>query len=330
MNPLRPALLILIVAALLLGQTGPAAAQDAFALEIFNAVNALRASRGLAPYNWDAGLASYALQHCQYMISSGNLSHVHSDGSLPWQNGIQENIAMGSTNFMNAAVVINSIWSDEIHMKPMIGYSGGAAGVGVAYSGGNVYVTFDMRPAGVSVSTSTPTGIVTSAPGTRTATSSARVTSVTPTPPVPLSPRQTSTSNPDGSVMHVVGYGQTLVTIAQMYGVTVDDIRRMNNMAAGSSAIYAGQKLLIRPPQPAIATPTITATPLPSATPTEEPSPTAAATATRLSPNPSATPTPPAAAEPMSTRQVALLIFGLLALGGAVFLAVQTFPRLRR
>ena len=93
----------------------------------------------------------------------------------------------------------------------------------------------------------------------------------------------TSTPNADGSTTHVVQYGETLIEIAQAYGITLTQLYA-NNPALDpqNPKYYAGEVLIIRPavsPTPAISP---TNTPRP---PTYTPRPTRTATATR-------TPTP--------------------------------------
>ena len=109
-----------------------------------------------------------------------------------------------------------------------------------------------------------------------------------------------STPNPDGSIYHVVGYGQALWSIAVAYNTTIDKLRALNGLSA-SATLRIGQKLLIRQADPPTLTPTITRTvPLPSRTPTAtKPSRTPTLTRT-ATPSPSAsatitvTPTPTA------------------------------------
>ena len=50
---------------------------------------------------------------------------------------------------------------------------------------------------------------------------------------------------PDGSVYHIVGYGQVLINIAAAYGVRPGDLAALNRITPDK--IYDGQKLLIRP-----------------------------------------------------------------------------------
>ncbi len=54
-----------------------------------------------------------------------------------------------------------------------------------------------------------------------------------------------STARLDGDVIHQVGYGQTLWSIAVYYGTTIEQIRKLNNLSADNT-IYEGQKLLVK------------------------------------------------------------------------------------
>jgi hypothetical protein len=77
---------------------------------------------------------------------------------------------------------------------------------------------------------------------------------------VPLAPLFTSTPNTDGSIVHVVGSGQSLWSIAIAYGVKIVDILKNSNLPSTTNVVYIGQKLIIRKGSPATQTPTITAT----------------------------------------------------------------------
>jgi LysM repeat protein len=81
------------------------------------------------------------------------------------------------------------------------------------------------------------------------------VASPTPAPPSP-------TPGPAGApVTYKIQPGDSLSSIAQKFGVTVDDIVKANNIE-NPNEIYAGQEIIIPPPkpggagQPAEATPT--------------------------------------------------------------------------
>jgi LysM repeat protein len=111
--------------------------------------------------------------------------------------------------------------------------------------------------------------------------------SSTPNPLITLAgPMVTATTHKDGSVVHIVRYGQTLVQIAKAYGVTINDLFAANgSLDPTSAAIYAGQALVIHLPYTVTPTPTITLTPRP---PTRTPLPTRTATPYR-SPTPTIT-----------------------------------------
>ena len=247
--------------------------------DIIAAVNALRASQGLAPYQVDGGLMSYAQEHAEYMANINRGTHQHSDGSTPSDHGVTENVAGGTDGYLTTNVIIYTIWADSVHRHTMTGYSAGSVGAGVASNGKNVFVSLNVRPSGAAV-------------GSPNSGSSGSTGKSASTAVVLIAPVVTSTPRPDGSIVHVVGYGQSLWQIAITYGVHIDDIRALNGLPAGSTTIYEGQKLIIFPA--GSVTPQMTALPtLPAATSSPLPEPTAtrrlpAAT----SPTPTKTPKP--------------------------------------
>jgi murein DD-endopeptidase MepM/ murein hydrolase activator NlpD len=83
----------------------------------------------------------------------------------------------------------------------------------------------------------------------------------------------TATPQFDGTVTHVVQYGQTLLTIAQAYGITVEELRTLNGFAPDFTAIWPDDVLIIRKGTGA-SEPTATAETTPTATPTLTPRPT--------------------------------------------------------
>ena len=214
-------------------------------MAIISAVNALRASQGLPPYVVDQGLMAYALEHSRYQASLHTATHQHSDGSTVWQHGMDENIAVGMLNYLTPEYAVFTIWSDAIHMKTMVGYATGAVGAGVADDGADEYYTLEVRP-GSALPTARAAG---------TANPNA-----TPTKIIPMVPLLTVTPRNDRWIIHTVGYGQSLWAVAIAYGVKMNQIRDWNSMAAGSTDIYAGQKLYII--APAHIWPTLTASPV--------------------------------------------------------------------
>ena len=241
-------------------------AQSVSASDVINAVNALRASRGLDPYRVDSGLMSYAQQHADYMASIQSATHTHSDGSIAWESGIQENVSSGTDGLITAEIVVNQIWSDYIHMRVMVDYISGDVGAGVALGAdGNEYFVLNVIGGDTTVNTNQINATEVVVP---------TVEVVATTPVEWIVPLTISTPNAQGEVIHVVQNGQALWNIADAYDVSIDDIRLLNNLAIDSTVINIGQELLIMrvTVQPTVVEEIIT--PLPAEV-TERPSATA-------------------------------------------------------
>jgi LysM repeat protein len=277
--------------------------------EIMALVNQLRRSQGLPPYSVDPAITAYAQEHSEYQARIDTSTHLHSDGQTSLSHGLVENVAGGDINYLTAQAVVYQIWSDPVHMKTMVGYASGAAGVGVASIATTTFVTLNVRPGGGDAIPTRP-GASASGPGFT---------------PIALVPLVTATMKPSGAVVHEVGYGQSLWAIALAYGVTAARIRELNGMAPDDSTIWAGQWLLIVPaglvtptPPPATAAPAAAAAPALSA-----PTP----IALRLSPTPApasapvqavaAPPAPPETglASRLQIDPVLAGLLGLIALG---------------
>ncbi len=88
----------------------------------------------------------------------------------------------------------------------------------------------------------------------------------------------TATPQFDGTVTHVVKYGQTLLTIAEAYGITVDELRALNGFAADFTAIWPEDELIIKKgtgeaaPTPSPTVEVAETTPTPTPRPTYTPS----------------------------------------------------------
>jgi LysM repeat protein len=248
----RAALLLLVLILALPGLTAlarparAAAPSTIGALDLIAGVNALRASHGLAPLKVHPSLMASAQGQADYMASLSLLSHTGPGGSLPIDRAraagygggawiaIAENIALfpqDTPNMLSAAVL--QAWADDLHLNTMLNTGLQHAGAGIAVSNGMVYITLDTGwIAGPPLISETPT--VSGTPPTRT-----------PVTLIPYVRLLTSTPMPDGSVYHIVGYGQVLVNIAAAYGVKLNDLASLNRITPDK--IYDGQKLLIRP-----------------------------------------------------------------------------------
>ena len=98
----------------------------------------------------------------------------------------------------------------------------------------------------------------------------------TPGPtPLPVIRFVTSTPNPDGSIIHIVQPGQTLTGIANVYGLTLQELLELNGLTL-EAVLLPGDKILIKPAEPTpiimptltstLRTPKATETPIPSIT----------------------------------------------------------------
>jgi uncharacterized protein YkwD len=213
--------------------------------DVAAAVNALRTGQGLEPYQNDSGLAAYAQNHSEHQASIDSSTHVHKDGSTAAGRGLLENIASGSPDSLTAEAIVYQIWTDGLHRTPMVGYTSGSLGVGVAQSSTTVYVTLIVRPGGQQANppANSPAAEATTAPGA----SAPQDSTDPPSSPIPPTPFQTSTPKADGSIEHLVGPGESLWSIAIAYGVHIVDLRDLNRLPADSNTIYEGQKLLVLP-----------------------------------------------------------------------------------
>jgi LysM repeat protein len=247
------------------------------AYDVIDAVNNLRSASGRPALQINPALMASAQSHSEYQASVSQSSHsdVSSKAAANgYGSGAEfvagENVAaltIGTEN--SVSIIINEIWADSVHRGAMLNPKYTDIGVGLACDDTMVYITLNV--AGLKAGTSSP-------PGTQPAP---EANSTLP----PVLPRVTSTPMADGTVIHIVGYGQTLGTIAGMYGVTVQQLVDRNNI--DPDKIYAGQKLwIMKVPMPSVtvtAEPTLTLPPsptpepsitsLPSATATAEPSP---------------------------------------------------------
>jgi len=255
-------------------------------------VNALRASHGLPPYQPNPILMAVSQAHSDYQASIQTMTHIGPDGSHPRDRVraagygaghtifVSENIAWGYN--LNPAAVIQMWTGDQPHWNTMMGENYRDIGAGCATdSRGATYYTIDAAYyIGEGPPPPTPPN------GTPYPT---------PTVVLPVVPIVKATPNPDGSIIHIVRYGQTLSGIAYVYQVPLNDLLRYNNLTIDST-LYVGQHIIVRPAQ-ITATPTLSPTPTATATTTPTITPTASAT-------PTVTPLPPTAfglTQPAST-----------------------------
>jgi len=221
--------------------------------DLVAAVNAYRAANGYYQIPVNSLVMSAAQTHAEWIVETGQGGHIGAGGSnetmrVSWTGygggaSIQcdESWASGST--INDAVY--GAWSDWVHQEVMLNAWGNRytdIGGGVASRGDGSYV-FVLNvcmvigqpasgevPKGESPSSDTP-----GEPQSSAANTSQYIFGVTK-----------ATSLADGTIKHKVLYGQTLISIAEAYGTTVNDLRTLNKMDATDTVIWPDQELLIK------------------------------------------------------------------------------------
>lgn len=238
------------------------------AADVIAAINQYRAQNGLYAYQPNSILMSTAQDQSNYQASIGSITHTGAGGTLPIDRAYDAGYGDGQLVFVseiiyggtNATVNTAVTWwkGSPIHNQQMLATTYIEIGAGVATDGTWVYYTAVM---GYVAGGEAPPDAGSGNPGGGA--------------PAPV---LVSTPNADGSIVHIVQSGQTLVGIAQAYGVTLPEIYINNNLNE-FSIIYPGDEILIKPASsqatatPTLQTPTATRTLSPTPTPTYTPSP---------------------------------------------------------
>jgi LysM repeat protein len=143
----------------------------------------------------------------------------------------------------------------------------------------------------------------------------------------------TSTPGPDGTVIHEVQNGDSLYSIAVAYGLTINQLKTINNLS--SNDIYVGQKLLIKvgdtPTATSIPSVTPTRTPRPTRTPSQPPptrAPTLTSTPTEIPPSP--TPSSVLLSIKSGFSKIDPFLIAIVALGGLGVLMIIVGSLMKR
>ena len=311
------------------------------AYDIVNGVNVLRASYSLPALEINTNLMAAAQSQSDYQSSIETVTHLDEDGAIAilraakfgYGGGneivIAENVYAG---FQATAITAVSSWAgNSSNLQNMIGpYK--HIGAGVAIRNGVAYYTLVV-------------GHLADDPGV-----GAEAPADTGSESGPLF--IVATPRADGSIVHIVGFGHTLIMIAEKYGITVEALMALNNLTE-DSIIFAGDELIIKLPDtgptftpsgptftPAPTTPTLT--PTSTLRPTRTPRPTrtlnpteGVAQATGEQPEPTPTTQPASAPEqdkaPASIQNMAqtMLVILIFVAAGLVLLG-NLFDRRRR
>ena len=222
--------------------------------DVIAAVNNLRSTYDLLPYQVNLTLMTIAQDHADYLASTGIVTHFGKDGSRPYQRAIAAgysvagDLSVGGLFFENvhAAAELSpsevvEFWQrDSNNLAALVSPELVDIGVGISEASGVVYYVLD-----VGASTGTP------------------AESLTPSSPVQVTftvvvgtqsgPVITTTPLNDGAIYHEVKKDEALWSIAQAYGLTLEDLKKLNRLSSGD--ILEGQMLLIYQPEPSTSTP---------------------------------------------------------------------------
>ena len=203
--------------------------------DILTLVNALRASYGLPPFEYNPLLAAAAQNHANWMGQTAVYSHTGAGGSTPqtranaagYPGYVSENIVGGTKLTPQQGV---TWWRNSaIHFNTMISTRYTQAGVGFAQGHDqNFYVLVVGQPDDSPIATTNRQEEMTYANA-----------------PLFVAPIEVSAPREDGSIWHTVGEGHTLWAIAARYEVTIADIMLYNNLTE-ESTLQPGDELLIR------------------------------------------------------------------------------------
>ena len=244
MKPIKNLLLLTVLLAVLLLPNGSITASTPSPYDLIAAVNDLRANNGLAAIPTDSILMSAAQTQSDYLANTCNLAscngHVGAGGTYARDRAVAAGYNLTSgMNVIEAwagrnpnatlSDVIYNTWSDADHMAVMLHPDAVGVGAGITESeDGYIYYVLDVAVnygsggSGASVNATIPTTAVT-----------AQVALV-----------QVATPQADGSVVHTVGNGQALWSIAAAYDVTVDQIKDLNGLTG--DIITTGQELKVQ------------------------------------------------------------------------------------
>ena len=325
--------------------TSPVSADDSAptGYDLVAAVNAYRAANGYYAIGTNSLVMSAAQTHADWIVQTGQGGHIGAGGSdetvrVSWTGygggaeiKCDENWAMSSS----VSDAVYSAWSDWTHQEVMLNSWGNRytdIGGGVAKSSNGLYVfVLDVcLVVGQSSGGSVPENSGSDNPAepyiAPTVDTSNYIYGVT-----------VATPQADGSIVHTVRYGQSLIAIANAYGITVEQLRELNGMAADDNTIWTDQELIIAPAGSA-AQSTEAGTTGTSGAATDEgngeatPQPTPTIFTATLTPRPTSTPGATPTAEtaanqsPWNTRTLGILLLVVSGMGLAAMLYFST-PR---
>lgn len=306
--------------------------------DLISAVNSYRSSQGLYALEAQSQVMAAAQAHADWIVETGQGGHTGAGGSDETIRVLWTGYGGGASIHCDEAwasgpsveFAVYTAWADYIHQAVMLDYWGNGytdVGAGVASKGNGQYVfVLDVCMISGKPSPNKPTAVIQPGEGsTGGVISTEEVSQI-------INQVKIASAAADGSITHIVDYGQSLVQIALAYGVKVAEIRQLNGIPEDSTLIYPEQKLLIRKagtvvitgtPADGMATavddPTATITPVPTYTPRVKTLPTLAITE-----QPVETDEPPVDAKPISNsvQTVGLILVVICGLGILVYMGL--------
>jgi uncharacterized protein YkwD/LysM repeat protein len=245
-NRIFKALLFSVVIVINISPT-QAYAQDISPVDqLIGYINAYRESKGLGILTPNPHLMAAAQAQADYLAKTYNIDkggdgrigdrqtspkdRAYQYGYAPWeQYDVVENWIYLNKEYPLDKVVTNDWWRQEYDQKNFLdgwGNTNKDIGVGIAQQGSVIFYIIDIgytfASAGMIMSTN----------------EAGEVFSYTPV--------LTSTPNPDGSIIHIVKEGESLLLIALSYNVPLQTIREFNGFITQGVIIVPGQQIVIR------------------------------------------------------------------------------------
>lgn len=216
------------------------------AYDLIAAMNSLRVSNGLPELVEDPIVDAVAQATAQTMADNQMSWHIgdvagrmaaagYGGGGKVWAT---ENFAVGINQSLDD---IMSIWSDDAHMLPAVtaAYCNIGAATATASNGMTYYILQAAYPAGKSCGDYTSGG--SNGPAAPPASGA---TVVAFRGSQLIMPVKIATPEADGKVVHTVQAGQSFWSIAIAYKITIDNLKKWNNLS-DESTLKTGQKLII-------------------------------------------------------------------------------------
>lgn len=228
----------------------PTQAQDIVG-DLLGRINNLRSQNGLALYTLHPALTTAAQNHAQWMVNTGQVSHVQEDGSRPSDRAaaagynsqwVSENIYMGGL------ATVDSAW--DFWLNSAVHYAGLTSAnyqhIGIATAQGNGGQAFVLVFGVPNATTPSTTGN-----STTSTTDTDSTGDVAP-------PSYVVGVDAVGNIMHELQAGQTLGDVLLAYGYTWDDLpalMALNDLTEADVRSLEIGAIILVPPQSGTYTP---------------------------------------------------------------------------